>query len=89
MGIFQLLKGFKKKIFRTDLILKGPVVFGKIATNMVKEEFFWIKKQWPSLVKKPATVDIKKTKHLKIITDPTTTSPSEAVHLAPYRDKID
>ena len=44
---------------------------------------------WPSLVKKPATVDIKKTKHLKIITDPTTTSPSEAVHLAPYRDKID
>ena len=43
---------------------------------------------WSSLVKKPATVDIMKTKHLQIITDPTNTSPSEAVLLAPYRDKI-
>ena len=43
---------------------------------------------WSSLVKKPATVDIKKTKHLQIITDPTTNTPSEAVHLAPYGDKI-
>ena len=39
---------------------------------------------WPSLVKKPAKVDIKKTKYSQIITDPTTTSQSEAVHLAPY-----
>ena len=41
-----------------------------------------------SLVKKPATADIMKNKHLQIITDPTNTNPSEAVHLAPYRDKI-
>ena len=52
---------------------------GQIETNMVKEEFF---------LKKPATVDIEKTKHLQIITDPTTTRPSEAFHLAAYRDKI-
>ena len=39
-------------------------------------------------MKKPATVDIKQTKNLQVITDPSTTSPSEAVHLATYRDKI-
>ena len=43
---------------------------------------------WSSLVKKPTTVDIKKTKHLQIITDPTNTSRSEAIYLAPCRDKI-
>ena len=36
---------FQKKIFRTDVGLKGPVIFGQIETNMAKQEFFWIKKQ--------------------------------------------
>ena len=42
-GITQLLQGFKK-IFKTNLGLKGPIIFGRIGTNMVKQEFFWIKK---------------------------------------------
>ena len=43
IGITQLLRGFKK-IFKTNLGLKGPIIFGRIGTNMVKQEFFWIKK---------------------------------------------
>ena len=43
IGIRQLLQGFKK-IFKTNLGLKGPIIFGRIGTNMVKQEFFWIKK---------------------------------------------
>ena len=36
---------FQTKIFRTDLGLKRPVILGQIGTNMVKKDFFWIKKQ--------------------------------------------
>ena len=43
IGIFQLLQGFKKKFLRRDLGLKGPVIFGQIGTNIVKQELFWIK----------------------------------------------
>ena len=44
-GNIRTTARFQKKIFRKDLGLKGPVIFGQIGTNMVKQEFFWIKKQ--------------------------------------------
>ena len=50
--------------------IKGTCHFAQIGANMVKQEFFWKKKTmflmflWSSLVKKAATVDIEKVKHL-------------------------
>ena len=92
-GIFQLLQGFKKNLQNRSRI-KGTCNFwpnwgqhGQTRILLVKKTMF-LMYLWSSLVKKPATVDIKKTKHLQIITDPTNTSPSEAIHLAPCRDKI-
>ena len=92
-GIFQLLQGFKKNLQNRSRI-KGTCNFwpnwdqhGQTRILLVKKTMFSMY-LWSSLVKKPTTVDIKKTKHLQIITDPTNTSRSEAIHLAPCRDKI-